>query len=251
MKGFGRKTLLYITRAYDPKDEVEIPSSLQKTIHFKQLRWHDFYRFLDGSGEEDALVEEVKSFMREQGMASSYHFSVADLAALSGMLRASDILVETLGGEVRGRLQKLAGRRPKRESAGLQKIRDWGGYFLYASLFETGAMECYLGYALDEPDGYPKAQVGVYADSSDGKSEAAAVMKKLLLREGWNAENLDGPTGTEGAPEAWREKSLASVLSKDDHVGAVQRFFVESLDQLAEELMASKKEHPDLPWNGE
>jgi hypothetical protein len=47
MKGFGRKTLLYITRAYDPKEADEILSTHGETIRFEQLRWHDFYRFLD------------------------------------------------------------------------------------------------------------------------------------------------------------------------------------------------------------
>ncbi len=31
----------------------------------------------------------------------------------------------------------------------------------------------------------------------------------------------------------------------------VQRFFVESLGQLGEELAAFKRERPDLPWAGE
>ena len=168
------------------------------------------------------------------------------------MVRASEILIETLGGEVRARLQKLTGRRPKRESAGLQGIRDDGGYYLYAQLFETGPMGCYLGFLLDAPDGFPIAQIGVYTDFGEEEIEAAiAVMRRLLRREGWKADNLDGPAGTESWPEAWREMSLARVLPEDDHVGAVQRFFVESLDQVAKELTASKKERPDLPWNGE
>lgn len=252
MTEFARRTLVYITRAYDPKDKNKILSTVGETIHFKQLRWQDFYHFLDEEVDGDALVEEVKAFMEEQGMARSNRFSTTDLATLSGMVRASEILIETLGGEVRARLQKLAGRRPRRESAGLQGIIDDGGYYLYAQLFETGAMECSLGFVLDEPDGFPKALIGVDADFGKEESEAAvAVMRRLLRRESWKAENLDGPAGTESWPEAWREKSLARVLPEDDHVGAVQRFFVESLDQVAKELTASKKERPDLPWNGE
>jgi hypothetical protein len=45
--------------------------------------------------------------------------------------------------------------------------------------------------------------------------------------------------------------SFASVLSEGDHVGTLQSFFVESLDQLARELSATKEERPNLPWNGE
>ena len=60
--------------------------------------------------------------MEEQGMATSNRFSTTDLATLSGMVRVSEILTESLGGKVRTRLEKLAGHRPRRESGGLQKF---------------------------------------------------------------------------------------------------------------------------------
>ena len=75
MAGFESKTLLYVTRAYDPKDERGILSGLADNVRFEQLRWHDFYRFLQERAEKDALVEEVMAFMEEQGMARSYRFS--------------------------------------------------------------------------------------------------------------------------------------------------------------------------------
>lgn len=54
-----RKTLIYITRAYDPKKEEEILAGAQaQGVEFCQLRWHDFYRFLQKM-EADAVVEEV------------------------------------------------------------------------------------------------------------------------------------------------------------------------------------------------
>jgi len=82
MIGFARRTLVYITRAYDPKDKNKILSTVGETIHFKQLRWQDFHHFLDEQVDGDALVEEVKAFMEEQGMARSNRFSTTDLATL-------------------------------------------------------------------------------------------------------------------------------------------------------------------------
>jgi hypothetical protein len=43
--------------------------------------------------------------------------------------------------------------------------------------------------------------------------------------------------------------SLASVLSTEDQVATVQRFFVEAIHRLKEELTAFKKDHPELPWS--
>jgi hypothetical protein len=95
----ARKTLVYITRAYDPKDKEEILSDVDG-ICFEQLRWHDFYRFLQ-MVKRDALVEEVMLFMEEQGMAQSHRFSTADLLTLSKVPRAFEIFDETLGDDVR------------------------------------------------------------------------------------------------------------------------------------------------------
>ncbi len=64
MADFSSKALVYITRGYDPKDSSEILSGLSESMRFKQLRWHDFYRFLL-TVEKDALVEEVMAFMEE------------------------------------------------------------------------------------------------------------------------------------------------------------------------------------------
>jgi len=57
MTGFDSRTLIYITRAYDPKKEDEVVSEPGE-VDFKSLRWHDFYHFL-GTTEKDVLVEEI------------------------------------------------------------------------------------------------------------------------------------------------------------------------------------------------
>jgi hypothetical protein len=41
-----------------------------------------------------------------------------------------------------------------------------------------------------------------------------------------------------------RMTSLATILSEEDHVAAIETFFLESLNQLE----AFRVEHPHLPW---
>lgn len=81
MVELGHKTLVYMTRGYDPKEAGHVLSGLDGNVRFEQLRWHDFYRFLE-TVEKDALVKEVMTFMEEQGIARSYRFSTTDLMAL-------------------------------------------------------------------------------------------------------------------------------------------------------------------------
>jgi hypothetical protein len=127
MAGFDGKALLYVTRTYDPKDEKAILAGLRNNVRFKQLRWHDFYRFLQGA-EKNALVEELMTFMEEHGMARSYPFSITELAALSGIPRAFEIMEETPGGAVLGlRAGPLGG-------AGAGRGADRGGRRLGGAL---------------------------------------------------------------------------------------------------------------------
>lgn len=72
-------------------------------------------------------------------------------------------------------------------------------------------------------------------------------MKKIALNEDWEPYNTDNPAGWAGVR---RVRSLAILLSEEDHVAAVKRFFIESLRELRTELTAFKEERPDLPWAG-
>ena len=147
MAGFRGKTLLYVTRAYDPKDPGEILAGLAGDVGFKQLRWHDFYHFLQRMADKDALAKEVMDFMEEQGMARTYRLSTADLMALSGLPRAFEIFDETLGGEVRAELESFAGRKIRREAHSLWEVRVHLRYQARALLHEHDLL-CDAGYQL-------------------------------------------------------------------------------------------------------
>jgi hypothetical protein len=205
MTNVGSKMLVYITRGYDPKDSGEILFGLSEDISFKQLRWHDFYRFLQ-TVEKDALVEEVMAFMEEQGMARSYRFSATDLVTLSGMPRVFDIMYETLGGEVKVELEALAGNKTMRESVSLDGVRRHGRYVTLAALHGKWNLFCYVGYQMRTqgdspgdlriPDGYPAVFISLEAQPEAVAREASIVaMRKITLNEGWEAYNIDNPAG--------------------------------------------------------
>jgi hypothetical protein len=245
MTDFGNKTLLYVTRAYHPRDEEKILSGMGENVRFEQLRWHDFYRFLQ-TVETDALVEEVMLFMEEQGMARSYRFSATDLMALSGVPRAFEIFDETLGDEVRAELESFAGNKIRPESTSLYYVRPYSSYYTVAQL-DRRDLQCLVGYGMHASDGYPTAIVSLQAKPrAVGRDEAIAAMKRIVLREGWEGHSLDISTWS----AVDRRVSLASLLHEEDHVAAIKQFFIESIRQLREELTAFKKEHPDLPWAG-
>ncbi len=243
MPGVG-KTLLYVTRSYDSKDPSEILSGLGGRIRFKQLRWHDFYRFLQ-TVEKYALVEEVMLFMEEQGMARGNRFAATDLVALSGMPRAVEIMEETLSGEVRAELESFAGNKSRIEAMGA--FRRLGRYGVLAPLHGYDLF-CLVSYHLGGQDEYPWLAVDLQAQPrAVGRDASVAAMRRIAQRDSWEAYNLDDPSEWTGVS---RGTYLASFLSEEDHVAAVKGFFVEAISQLREELAAFKKENPELPWDG-
>lgn len=251
MTDFSSKVLVYITRGHDPKDSGEILSDLSGDISFKQLRWHDFYRFLQ-TVEKDALVEEVMAFMEEQGMARSYRFTTTDLIALSGLPKAFDIFDETLGGEVRAELESFAGNKIRREMQGINNIR-WHRRYLVVVPLHRWDLYCYVGYQLGKVEGepsivripddsYPAAFVMLEAQpDAVGREASVAAMEKIALRKDWEAYNTHNPADWVGVS---RSRSLTNFLQEEDHIAAVKRFFIR------EDLTAFKKEHSDLPWAG-
>jgi hypothetical protein len=256
MAGFDGKTLLYVTRGYDPKNPKEILINLSSDVRFEQLRWHDFYRFLQ-TVEKNTLVEEVMTFMEEQGMARTYRFSTADLMALSGVPRSFELFDETLGGEAKAALESFAGNKIKREGHALWEIRTHQRYYTWVTLHGRDLF-CGVGYQLSKveqsahasilripTDGYPAIVVFLEAQpGAVGREASVAAMKKIALSVDWEPYNTDNPTGWVGVR---RIRNLATLLSEEDHVAAAKSFFVDSIRQLREQLTTFKKDRPDLP----
>jgi hypothetical protein len=177
--------------------------------------------------------------------ANEHRLCANDIIALSGLPRALDILAETIDAEVREELARFSGNKPQRGWANLmQQLRTDEGYWLYESLDGEDRFGCYIGYAMRYPDGYPRLQVGLYANAGEAESEAArAAVEKVASLEGWksNPENAE-------EYEIIRERNVASLLGEEDHIAAAKTFFIDSIRQLEGELTTFKKEHPELPW---
>ena len=191
-------------------------------------------------------------------MASSYRFSATDLMALSGVPRAFEILDETLDEEVKAELESFAGNKLKREPEAMNNLRFHRRYVVMVPL-HGWHLVCYAGYqmrtpgdytaALRVPDDYPVIVVALEAQpGAAGREASVAAMKRIGLNEGWETYSTDDPRGWAGAR---RTRSLAVLLSEQDHIGAVKNFFIDSIQQLRAELTAFIKERPDLRGPGD
>ena len=240
--GYQHKFLLYITRDFDPKDKKKIFKNIpETTVQFKQLRWHQFYRFLKPQADT-MLVQEILTFMGEYRMAHSNQFSSIDVIALANFTKSLNLMEEIMWEEVSLRFKKVLGAI-KQKSTAITQIQSHGRYLMSASM-PKGKWWCGLGFILktSESTDYPIVRLLLEVDpSSPLREEIIKAMKGICEQYGWKSYNLDNP-------KAWskivQEKSLQDFLSEEDHVVAIRNFFLKALDELEE----IKKQYSNLPW---
>ncbi|AFZ04988.1 hypothetical protein Osc7112_0375 [Oscillatoria nigro-viridis PCC 7112] len=242
ISGFQHKFLLYITRDFDPKDQADILKNIsQSTVQFRQLRWHQFYRFLK-SQADTMLVKEIVTFMDEYRMAHNNQFSSIDVIALANFTKSLKLMEETMWGEVSQRFEKVLGAI-KQKSTALTQIQ-WHGRYLMTASMPSGRWWCGLGFILKTSHltDYPIVRLVLEVDpNSPRRAEIIETMKDICEQYGWRGYNLDSSKDWAGIV---RDKSLQDFLSEEDHVVAVKRFFLQALD----ELEKIKDQYSKLPW---
>lgn len=105
------RILIYITRDYDPKDELkqydydqkpaikEYCLELSPKINFFQLRWYQFYSFLKERAS-DILSQEILIFMRNNRMSHTNQFSSVDLLTMLNFNKTLNLMESTLSDEI-------------------------------------------------------------------------------------------------------------------------------------------------------
>jgi hypothetical protein len=105
---------------------------------------------------------------------------------------------------------------------------------------------CGLGFMLNtsSPTEYPTVFLLLEVEpKSPHRAEIIKAMKDICSKQAeWKGYDLDNS-------KAWSRivlgRSLQSFLSEDDHIVAIQKFFLKSLDELSE----IKKQYSYLPWD--
>ena len=231
------RVLLYITKKYDPKDADLILKDLPP-ITFKQLRWHEFYRFLR-TRPVDSLIEAVCRFMEERGMAQTNLITPTDVLTMKNLPQVFSLMNETLFGEVSQRFKEIVGsvstkRRSRRE---LSNDR----YILISQATAGRNIWFGLGYWFHGVD-YPVvgAELAMYPNAPE-QDQILSMMKELSQRDEWEGYKLN-------QPKKWsnikKQRPINRFLSGDDHLDELKSYFFELLDEFAE----IKDRYPHLSW---
>lgn len=242
LSGFRHKVLVYITRDFDPKNEKidvfgNIPSS---RIQFRQFRWYQFHQFLR-SQVNTKLVQETIIFMEEHNMANNNQFSSVDVLALTNFSNSLKLMEATMWGKVEQKFVKVLGGVKKRSTA-LTGVKWHGRYLMTTSM--PGGWWCGLGFLLrtSNPADYPKVCLVLEVlPNSPSRTEIIKELQALSSQAGWKGYGLNEPKTWSGVIQ---EKNLRDFLAQEDHVVAIEEFFLSVLDELSE----IKNQYSQLPW---
>jgi hypothetical protein len=241
------KTLVYITRDYDPKDTDEILADIGNgRVGFMQSRWHDFYHFLR-TRPRTTLIEETLLFMEGNHMAQNNQFTAVDVLALSNMHKAFSMMDETMQGEVSEKFKEVTGKLLKSPAQTLSNLKERRRYLLFAVLQDGWSFWCGLGYHLPSASVTEYASVDLFVEVLSGSNlrhEIIKAMQEIAEQRGWYDVNLSNLGA--GWSRVGRGRSLQDFLSSEDHVAEIKKFFLESLEELRE----IKEQYPHLPWGG-
>lgn len=245
-KNLSKRHLIYITRDYDEKDEFKKSViDLSPPVNFVQLRWYQFYGFLQKQ-KSDILAQEILVFMENYSMSTKQQLLSIDLLTMMNFNKTLNFMQETLSGKVKYKFAESFGNVPG-PATSLTQWRWQSRYIIY-TLLSGWNFSCGLGYFSLNPERlveYPT--LGIYLEVSSGFHARSKIIESMQKVVNDHSEIWQGYALT--LTPAWSRisytKSLQSFMSQEDHLSSIQDFFLTSIDEL------KKIQHYfNFPWKG-
>ncbi len=242
--GARERYLLYITRSYDPKDAEQVIGKPNDHVHFKQIRWSQFYDLLK-SFRSDSLVDEMAIFMEENQMAENTQLLPADLFAMTVVPRLMDFMVDSLEGEVKEKFVNVLGVQPYPIKLDFQ-LREQSRLIVYQ--YVNNHWWFGVGYFFDRAGKkYPDLGMNIEISAKSTRwNDIASGLQQIYTDLGskdsrWKTYGLSQPQSWAGL--AVRE-SIAGIADSPDHLHVIKQKLMSYLDDVA----TLKTKYPSLPW---
>ena len=219
-------SLVYITKNYDPKNEIA-EELRQENIPYIALRWYQVYRWLQQ--RNNCYTEKVLNYMEGLKMDHSRRFTPNDIIVMQDMKKLFSMMDECMGGQVEEAFTKLYGKQAQ-SSVRLAQLRNHNRYvsYVYLNLNETARV--FWGFSMAE-DEYPNLLVFYELEPGyDNKMNELNRIKEFASEnEDWVTYGCDDNSRWPGIKI---EESIVTILQEDDHVTAIQRLFLEKVEEL-------------------
>lgn len=229
-KGYHTR-LFYVTRYDDVKSNMKIT----------QIRWYMIYNWLKTNS--NTFINKVIRFMEEIHLNETRRFLPQDIYAIQNMDRLQKMMDECLDGPVDETMTKLFGRALGWSNRQVQ-LRDKYRYF---KINDQGNWHTRIGcgFYLTEED-YPLVSVmfevsPTYPERPEAIKAMKWFLKNVATQSIWEAYNLDDSTKWSGI---CCDVNLLGFLKEDDHINAIQKFFIDKLNS----LYLIKQQYSHLNW---
>lgn len=222
-------SLFYITRYHDPKEEDSII----------QIRWFEIFNWLNNNRNQ--FTNKIIEYMEEIQLNETRRFLPQDIYAVQHMNRLQRMMDECLDGPVNDTMVKLFGQAIGWSNRNVQ-LRDHNRYLKVNTQDSNWSMWIGCGFFFNE-DEYPSVSVKFEVSPTCSKrNEAMEALKEFIESyNDWNGYDLEDDTKWSGIICG---KKLLDFFKDDDHIRAIQEFFIEKL----EELNSIKQQPSDLNW---
>lgn len=233
-------SLIFITKDFEDFDK---PTFTQqgKRLAFINTRWFYFYRELCAYKNSDALIQQLKLFMKEKRMNTESKFDAANILCLQHWHTTKSLMDETLDGEVNSRGQEILEKSGSPRKAIIQ-LRNWDRYVLAFYVGKDRDIEILLGYWLEGT----QIWIGCMIYSNPTASTRVKIITEFKewiksKSELWEHDNLDDP---DSWASVFRGKDISQFSAAKDQVRVIKDYFLEIL----EEVRCFRNETPSLPW---
>lgn len=235
------KTIVYITKEYEPKEKEAILEKCNASINYIQIRWYQIYDLLI-KYIDLPIIKEILEFMNDIGLSVNNQFNPVDLLAMSNFHRLRKLLDESMHAEVSERFEEVLGKKSQK-STYLTQLKEHDRYIYYADQGEWFWVG--LGYWFNSKNPKPYPELGVIIEVPPKISQRPAIIgafKKISSEsESWAGVHMDDPS-------AWtsirKMRSLQSFLSSENHINDIKEYFL----QCIEEISIIKVKYPEMPW---
>jgi hypothetical protein len=243
------RILIYITSDYDLKQDIkQYCLDLSLKVNFFQLRWFQFYSFLEKRAF-DILAQEILIFMRNNRMSQNNQFSSIDLLTMVNFNKTLHLMESTLSDEVEQEFKLAFGSVIKGAASRTQWKWD-GRYIIYTHFSpSTWDLWCGVGYFGLNPSNltdYPYLGIFLQVSHKFGQRQKIIESMQTIIND---KPNIWTPANLKVSP-AWSgifyRKSLQDFLSEENHISAIKLFFQESI----KELKTVQEQYFDFPWKG-
>ncbi|ABE51749.1 PD-(D/E)XK nuclease family protein [Methanococcoides burtonii] len=247
IENINKKSLIYITRDFDAKNQKYIFMNCKNksSLTFKQFRWYQIYQFLSLFNKDinNILISETLNFMEENGLSGSNQFTSIDILTITNFPRVRKMMEETMSGDVFKRFENITGANNPRHSTALNDLKDHNRYVYLQE--QNDKFQLILGYFMNNLtiESYPKVGISInLSPKASERIQIMEVMKKIVSSsDKWKGYDLNEANNWAVISQT---KSLDYFLNQEDHITALQNYFLELLN----ELETIKKNYNNLQW---